>query len=111
MEGSSGGPATSPRCMPFGTGRGPCSGAALAGLWSGLQSASPRLFAPPRSKEHTKSFDFVVIATGLFSIPNRPEWAQALVSATPPANGPWVVDVKNFTEAQLPLAKVSTSTD
>lgn len=53
----------------------------------------------------------MVIATGLFSIPNRPEWAQGLVSATPPANGPWVVDVKDFTEAQLPLAKVSTSTN
>lgn len=67
--------------------------------------------APPTSlcsKERAESFDFVVIATGLFSIPSRPEWAEGLVSATPPAKGaPWVVDVKDFTEDQLPLAKVS----
>ncbi|PRW32555.1 flavo involved in K+ transport [Chlorella sorokiniana] len=58
-----------------------------------------------KGKERTESYDFVVIATGLFSIPSRPEWAQGLVSATPPASGPWVVDVKDFTDAQLPLAK------
>lgn len=67
--------------------------------------------APPASlcsKEHAESFDFAVIATGLFSIPSRPEWAEGLVSATPPAKGgPWVVDVKDFTDDQLPLAKVS----
>lgn len=61
-------------------------------------------------KGHTDAFDFVVVATGLFSIPNRPTWAEGLVSAAPPAggsgSGPWVVDVKDFTEERLQAAQV-----
>lgn len=53
-------------------------------------------------------FDFVVIATGLFSIPSRPQWAEGLVSAAPPAGGggPWLVDVKDFTAERLKAAEV-----
>ena len=69
-------------------------------------SGPPCLPSPTRSKERAETFDFVVIATGLFSIPSRPEWAQGLVSASPPASGPWIVDVKDFTEDKLPLVKV-----
>ncbi|KAL4420002.1 hypothetical protein ABPG75_007100 [Micractinium tetrahymenae] len=52
-------------------------------------------------------FDFVVVATGLFNQPVRPEWAEGLVTAAPPkaADKPWVVDVKDFTDDQLTLAK------
>lgn len=47
---------------------------------------------------HKDKFDFVVVATGLFNQPLRPEWAEGLVRPTPPPSGPWVVDARDFTD-------------
>ena len=57
--------------------------------------------APACSSSHSQAFDFVVVATGLFNKPERPEWAQGLVQAQQPASGPWVVDAKDFTDASV----------
>lgn len=57
---------------------------------------------------HSERFDFVVVATGLFNQPVRPEWAEGLASAAPPPAGadrPWIVDAREFTDDQLPLAQ------
>lgn len=67
------------------------------------------LSASPCSAARSEHFDFAVVATGLFNQPVRPEWAEGLaIPAPPPAdvNTPWIVDVKEFTDEQLPLAQV-----
>ncbi len=78
-------------------------------LLSSLGCASSHDPAARCSATHSEHFDFVVVATGLFNQPLRPEWAEGLASATPPpasADRPWVVDAKEFTDQKLPLAQV-----
>ena len=42
-----------------------------------------------------------MVATGLFNEPNRPDWADGLVTFPAPKSGPWFVDAKDFTDASL----------
>lgn len=77
----------------------------------GPLSASPSIDRPQQKKqsafwcrkEHKEDFDYAVVATGLFNVPVHPKWAEGLVRSQPPpeGSGPWVVDVKDFTDENL----------
>lgn len=70
-------------------------------------SANGPSYLPGRSAKSSQRFDYLVVATGLFNQPDRPEWAEGRVSEKPPPSGPWVVDAKAFTDAAV--AKVRSS--
>lgn len=60
---------------------------------------------PPCSPTKKDSYDFVVVASGLYSNPKTPDWAVGKLSEAPPAKGPWILDARDYTDEKV--AKVS----